>query len=381
MIAFLTISYCTLIYLIFYQFKLLRMTFTAKIVVPTIGVVGILGLLIAMNSFQPYSTDLVVYQPVARIGSRVSGRVIEVPVQPNVRLKKGDVLYRVDPIPYQTEVDRLKAALAEAEQAVPQLKAALDEAVASVARTKAERDLAKKDYRRAINTVQRDAGAISRRTLDAATQSLAAAEAKVLQVQAAAEQSRLAYHSEIDGENTTVAQLRASLAKAIWELEETTVTAPADGFVTQVGLAPGSIAGAASASHLLPFVYSGQRVYVASFVQNAQQFIRKGDPVELAFDGLPGRVVNGTVETISLAMGQGQRNPTGELMERVQPESRGRLFVKFQVDDAEFGDVRQLPPAGAAGAAAVYTQRGKPVRIIRKVIIRMYSWLNYLFLP
>ena len=97
----------------------------AKFIVGLIGVGGILTLLILMNVYQPYSDDVLVYQPVARIGARVAGRVVEITVQANRPLQEGDVLFRIDDVPYQADVDRLKAALAEAEQHIPVLKAAV----------------------------------------------------------------------------------------------------------------------------------------------------------------------------------------------------------------------------------------------------------------
>jgi len=95
MIAFLTICYCLIIWLVFYKLKLLPFNFVAKFFVGLIGVGGILTLLILMNVYQPYSDDFLVYQPVARIGARVAGRVVEVPVQANRPLQEGDVLFRI----------------------------------------------------------------------------------------------------------------------------------------------------------------------------------------------------------------------------------------------------------------------------------------------
>ena len=68
MIAFLTLCYCSIIWLIFYKLKLLPFNLVAKFIVGIIGIGGILTLLILMNVYQPYSDDFLVYQPVARIG-------------------------------------------------------------------------------------------------------------------------------------------------------------------------------------------------------------------------------------------------------------------------------------------------------------------------
>jgi len=90
------------------------------------GIVGIAFILLVMNYNHPFTKNARIYFAVTPILPSVKGRVVEVPVQPNTPLKEGDVLFRVDPAPYQYVVDQKKAALAEAEQNVLQLKAALE---------------------------------------------------------------------------------------------------------------------------------------------------------------------------------------------------------------------------------------------------------------
>src|SRR6201990_3243448 len=94
------------------------------------GIIGIALLLLIMNYNHPFTTNARIYFAVTPVLPGVKGRVVEVPVQTNVPLKEGDVLFRVDPKPYQYVVDQKKALLAEAEQNVMQLKASLDQAPA-----------------------------------------------------------------------------------------------------------------------------------------------------------------------------------------------------------------------------------------------------------
>ncbi|MEK6249258.1 MAG: biotin/lipoyl-binding protein, partial [Planctomycetales bacterium] len=63
-----------------------------------------------------------VFRYVIEIVPNVSGEVVDVPVKPHESLKKGDVLFQIDKRPFQAEVDRLEAAIAEAEQKVLQLE-------------------------------------------------------------------------------------------------------------------------------------------------------------------------------------------------------------------------------------------------------------------
>src|SRR6266480_4018249 len=91
------------------------------------GIVGIALLLLIMNYNHPFTNNARIYFAVTPVLPTVRGRVIEVPVKENAPLKEGDVLFRIDPKPYEYVVEQKKAALAEAEQNVRQLKASLDQ--------------------------------------------------------------------------------------------------------------------------------------------------------------------------------------------------------------------------------------------------------------
>jgi hypothetical protein len=252
-IAFLTLCYCGVIWLLFFKLKVARFDMKAKVIVVTIGVAGILALLIAMNLYQPYSTGARVSARVIPMASRVEGRILSIEVEPNVPVKKGDVLFRIDPEPYQARVDRLEAMLAEAVQAVPQLEAAWDEAIATRERAAADRDIASLDFERLQEAFDR--GGVSDIELERSRASSLAAEAALEGARAGEVRARLAYESEIDGENTTVARVRAELRTAEINLRETVVYAPADGFVTQLFAVEGSIIKAMPVAAVMTFVY------------------------------------------------------------------------------------------------------------------------------
>jgi len=101
------------------------------------GIAGIAHLLIAMAYNHPFSANAI-YFSVTPVYAGVRGRVIDVPVQANFPLKAGDVLFRIDPSPYQYVVDQKKALLAEAERNVGQLKASFEAAAAATNRADAQ---------------------------------------------------------------------------------------------------------------------------------------------------------------------------------------------------------------------------------------------------
>src|SRR5262245_65472664 len=134
-----------------------------------------------MNYNHPFTTNARIYFAVTPVLPSVRGRVIEVPVQASVPLKGGDVLFRVDPQPFQYVVDQKKAALAEAEQNVKQLKASLDQATAATQRANAQFELAQQNYDRQAELFEKKV--IAQATLDTFTRNLDTAKPSVVGAQ------------------------------------------------------------------------------------------------------------------------------------------------------------------------------------------------------
>lgn len=334
------------------------------------GVVLVGGLLVAMNYNHPYTIDGRLYFHTTPIVPTVQGHVIEVAAKPNVPLKQGDLLFRIDPRPYQFVVDQKKAALAEAEQSVKQLKASLDQAIAGVAKSQAQLDLAQETYQRQVDLFAKDV--VAQSAVDTATRNLEASRQTHLQSEAAAERARLAFGSEIGGVNTTVARLQADLRNAEFNLSETDIVAPTDGYVTQLFLRPGMTASPATPT--MVFLH-GDRLLSGSFPQSVLQRVRSGDEAEVAFDAIPGRVFSSKVIVVVDAIAQGQLQAGGALL---NPEDRskvpGRAVVNFELTDEVAA--YQLPP-GSTAKIAVYSQHLQALAIIRRVLLRMKAWLNY----
>jgi multidrug resistance efflux pump len=102
---------------------------------------------------------------------------------------------------------------------------------------------------------------------------------------AAQQSAKLALDSEIGGVNTTVAQLQAQLDNAEWELSQTDVRAPADGYVTVVALTIGDRA--LQARSAMSFIVEKEITLVGMFSQNGFQTIKEGAPVDIVFDNAP----------------------------------------------------------------------------------------------
>ena len=341
------------------------------------GIIGIALILLVMNYNHPFTKNARIYFAVTPILPTVKGRVIEVPVKPNTPLKAGDVLFRVDPEPYKYVVDQKKAALAEAEQNVLQLKAALDQATAGTQKAQAQFDLAQQNYDRQSELFQKRV--IAQATLDTFTRNLETARQSLSGAKAEEERARLAYSSNIEGVNTSVARLRAELADAQFDLDQTVTRAAGPGFVTQVTLRPGMYAIPAQLRTSMFFVNTDEQDQglVAAFQQNSLQRVAAGDQAEVAFDAVPGRVFQAKVRLVIDAISTGQLGTQLALVEAETRTTEGRALAVIDVTDDISG---YNIPVGSTAQVAIYTQHWHHVALIRKILLRMRSWENYVFL-
>lgn len=341
------------------------------------GIIGISLTLLVMNYNHPFTANARIYFAVTPILPTVKGRVVEVPVQANAPLKEGDVLFRIDPKPFEYVVAEKKAALAEGEQNVKQLKASFDQAAAQAERANAQLQLAEQNYDRQAQLFK--ANVVAQATLDTATRNLDVSKQSFAAAKAEEERARLAYTSNIGGVNTAVAKLRAELADAEFDLEQTTTRAAGPGFVTQVSLRPGMYAIPAQLRTSMFFVNTGpqDRELGAAFQQNSLQRVKAGDDAEVAFDAVPGRVFKGKVRTVVDAISTGQLGTTVGLIEPETRTTAGRAVAIIDVSD-EMRDYQI--PLGATAQVAIYTEHWHHLSLLRKVLLRMRSWQNYVFL-
>src|SRR6516164_3481433 len=326
------------------------------------GIVGIVLLLLIMNYNHPFTKNARIYFSVTPVLPGVRGRVVDVPVQTNAPLKEGDVLFRIDPKPYEFVVQQKKAALAEA--------------TAGADRAKAQYDLAQQNYDRQSELFQKKV--VAQATLDTATRDLEAARGSWMAATAEQERARLAYSSNIEGVNTTVARLRAELGDAQFDLDQTITRAPGPGFVTQVALRPGMFVVPAPLRPVMTFVNTDRedQGLGAAFQQNSLQRVKAGDEAEVAFDAVPGRVFRGRVRTVLDAIAAGQIQASGALVDFSERTEGGRALAIIDLEE----DISKYQiPVGAAAQVAIYTQYWHHVSLLRKILLRMRSWENYLF--
>lgn len=370
----LIMTYAALCIAIFKIFKIPLNKWT----VPTAvlgGVVLIGTLILLMNYNHPFTQLGSQVFSTTPVVSGVRGRVIEVPVQANQPLKQGDVLFRIDPVPFEAELAKIEAQIKEASQGALGLESNVSEAAAAKVQAIADRDKAQREYTR----YQRgyDKGAFTEQDLDTRRQAYKAAEAAVEVAQARLNQANISLNSEINGENTTVARLLADFRQAQFNLEQTIVRAPTDGYVTQLALRPGAMSVPLPLAPMMTFVHTEDKIYTAAFRQNSLQRLKPGFEAEFLFRALPGKVFKGEVVEILPVIGESQIQARGTLLGTEALRTNGRVLVTLKITD-DLSDYHL--PLGTAFEAAIYSDSFSHVSIMRKVLIRMKSWQNYLYI-
>ena len=363
------------VWLIFFKFKWLPWNTVSMVIVFTIPVVGLTALILLLNVFAPSTADVRVIKYVVNVIPQVRGRVIEVPVDPNRPVKKGAVLFRIDPTPYQLHVNVLEAQLVNAQGNSNKLGQELESAIGRSQAVRSNLELARK--RVAQNKELVAAGAGDRFALEQAQTSVKQLESELASALANEGQVRALMGATVGQDQAEVAQIRAELETAKWELEQTTVYAPTDGYAINVQLRPGSMTAAFPIVPVMTFVENEYQV-LALFQQNELHAIEPGNEAEFTITTSPGVIVKATVDSIVWAQGQGQIAISGVLPQTgTAPPPEGRFAVKLTVDPDQAG---MFFPAGAMGHGAIYTNHLAAIQILRKVILRIGAKVDYLIL-
>jgi multidrug resistance efflux pump len=129
-------------------------------------------------------------------------------------------------------------------------------------------------------------------------------------------------------------------------------------------------------NEVMTFVDEEYQIF-ALFGQNELHQVEKGNEAEITLDTYPGRVIKAHVDSIIWAQGQGQVEASGDLPKTTFVPPPGRFPVKLVVGDR---DKKLFLAAGARGSAALYTEHLSMLHIIRKVLLRVASYLDYIII-
>ena len=313
-----TIAYFFLVRLIFIDYKLLRFTLVWKFVVFGLYAGAALTEVVMLGQYAPYSKEMVVEAYVVQMAPEFGGIVKEVYAVSNKPMKKGDPLFEMDPEPWKQRVAEDQAAF----------------------------DLTKDGYQRMTRAGR---GAVSAEEIVAARDRMREAEAE--------------------------------LQKSKYNLDNTQIVAPSDGYPLNVQLRPGTFI--RLKRPVLSFVSTEEYYLLATVNQRAARWIEQGGEAEVALSLYPGRVFAAVVDSVIWGRGRAQLTPTGEIPTVVESrqasEIREQYAVRLHVKDQ---DPRYPLRFGAIGLVAFYTGRGPDVfRLLRELEIRSESWLNFIYNP
>jgi multidrug resistance efflux pump len=371
-------AYGFIVWLVFFKFRWLKFTipwgFFSIFFVLHLGIIFLLGL----RYVAPASTEARIIQHTIQITPRLSEPtlVTAVLVEPNVHVKRGTPLFQFDRRIYEAKVQQLEAQLAQAKQNVLIMKADIQVATEKVVKLKSELQYAQ--YQQKLSTDLAKTGSGPEEDAQKWNAQVAADNAAIKEAQAEEQRSKLKYQSEIGGVNTSVASTQAELDQARFYLDNTLIVAPEDGYIMNLQVRPGMVAGDIRFGAIASFICDANRFLLANYFQENLKYVKPGQPVEVALDLYPGQIWPGKVEAIWQGSGAGQMLPSGTLpafnyMPAEIPQ--GQFVVAITMDDLD----QFKFPIGTQGRAAIYTSPGSPFIVLRKIAIRSYTWYNWLY--
>jgi RND family efflux transporter MFP subunit len=269
-----------------------------------------LGLFIPMGWGAPQGPVVVVRNAVAIVPD-VAGEVIDVPVAANRPLKAGDVLFKIDPTPYDAQAKAIEAQLKLSSTRLAQMTQLLE-----------------RDSGRGFDVEQRQ--------------------------------------SEVD-------QLTAQLEGAKWNLDKTVVRAPSDGYVTNLALRKGARVANLPLSPVMAFIDTSDTIIGVEINQIDARYIAPGQEIEVTFKFVPGHVYTGKVESILQAIASGQTQTSGTAVAPKAIEA-APFVARVRLDDTAFAERLPAGAIGTAAIYTDHVEVSHIIRrvLLRQVAILNY---------
>jgi len=310
----LILTYASICWIVFKVFKLPVNKWSMTTVV--LGGVILLGsILMVMAYYHPASMTARSYFVSTPIVPNVRGKIVSVDAVPNKLVEKGDILFKLNTTPFQAAFDDLNSQL-------------------------------KFNQRRLEDSI------------------------KLNKVAGGSKFDIQKYENRVNS-------LKAKLVKAKFDLDSCVVKAPSKGYVTQVRARVGQMAVTIPMLPVMTFIPAETKYLIAGFTQEPIQNIKVGNEVEIIFSGIPGSLFHGKVTQILPALAEGEIAPGQTMVSLQRSFIRGQVPVMIEITD----DMSQYHlPMGIDASVAIYSHGSivHHVAIIRKVLLRMNSWKNFL---
>ncbi|MGR5220434.1 HlyD family secretion protein [Vibrio parahaemolyticus] len=335
--------------------------------------------------------------------SNVSGKVIKLHIEPNQQIHKGQLIYEIDPKPYQIAFDQAiiqrDAAIIALETAIQDVditKSSYVSMLKSVETSESQLRSARVDYqlqqkmlKRYQEQNQAVSNTITASDIDKQTSLVEVAKHKVKTIEAQlakrrvdADKARLSIGKSqlaVTSKDNELKNLQESVKRAQWDLDSTKVYAPADGFVTNFILREGQLLSRVPRLQM----YTNEKYVLMRVNHQAIRNIKPGQAAEFSTSVYPGHVFSAEVEGIVEATGEAQ----GTLL-ALDPSVRATTgknlnnkhhFVRLKIHETDSYDI----PVGSVGLAWISGE--KPISflafldVIRGIILRMKSQLYFFY--
>ncbi|MDN6296895.1 MAG: HlyD family secretion protein [Halomonas sp.] len=325
------------------------------------------------DTYMPATPQSRALRQVVRVAPQVSGQVVAVPISNNARVRRGEVLFRIDPEPFELAVEKAQLALDQARRDNAGLDASLAEAQATLSRQRALTAELSRERNRMQSLLER--GSVSRQRFesinadaDAGKAAVKAAEAKVnaLQVQ----------RGKAGKDNLQLRQARNALAAARLDLRRATVHAEQSGHISNLQLNVGD-----SVSSGAPVMANvGDRLdIVADFREKSLRHVGAGDRAWIAFDALPGEEYPARVTSIDAGVRDGQLLPDGNLAHIPTTDrwvrDAQRIRVHLRLDEPP----ESLPPTGARATVQLAPVDNPVAHGLARAQVALLSMLHHVY--
>jgi membrane fusion protein (multidrug efflux system) len=319
--------------------------------------IAAVGLYLWLGSGRYVSTDnAYVQQDKIAVTAEIAGPIAEVVVKENQRVKKGDLLFRIDPRPYRIALQQAEAQIAAAQVRVHELEAETAGTGADIKGATANLGFAERAFERQAELLRR--GFTTRARYDEAQHAVQEARERLANARAEAEIKQAALSQGPAEAQPAVASALAARAKALLDLQRTEVHAPADGFVTQTDrLQVGNAVLPGLA--VVTIVRSGDTWIEANYKETDLAKMAPGQPAEVKLDAYPSAKIRGHVASIGRGTGSEfsilpAQNASGNWVKVTQ-----RVPVRIVID----GEPQRPLIAGLSAEVTVDTQEVAPTPV------------------
>ncbi|MBT5700715.1 MAG: HlyD family secretion protein [Gammaproteobacteria bacterium] len=332
--------------------------------------------------FTPYTTQARLEGYIVGVAPQVSGVVREIWVSNNQSVEIGQKLFQIDPTQYEIALAKANSNLESAQRQIDSGNAAVDAARANLVAAKANQQKAEKDAVRLGRLYKGDPGTVSLRRLEVSHASRDQARAGVTGAMAKIEQAIEQKGGDDDSNNGILKSARAAVDKAELDVSRTVVRASTKGLITDLRSDIGLFA--ATGSPVVTLISLNDLWVSAQFKENNLGHLRRGSPVEILFDALPGKVFEGKVRSVGYGVGSGQASPKPGTLpiinnnrDWLRQSQRFPVIVTF--DPLASDEMTRQLRIGGQASVIVYTQGDGFLKTLGRAYMRFMSMMSYAY--